>query len=83
MAKRADCRKCVYYLPEEEMDWQEKENALAWIARHRPGKPLLGWCKTYRRPITYYTGSCYRYRPKTRQNKPSKTITMWLEDELR
>ncbi len=83
MAKRADCRKCVYFKPLEEMDWSEKEEALAWIERHRPGRPLLGYCMTYYRPVTHYTGSCYRYKPKKTNSKPSKPITAFFEDEMR
>ena len=64
MPRRADCRKCRYFKPREQMSDDELEKALVMIEKWRPGEPLLGWCQTYRRPVTYYEGSCFRYTPK-------------------
>ncbi len=57
----ADCRKCVYFIPVEEMSDYDRENALRWVRRRRPHARLLGWCKAYERPVTYYKGDCPRY----------------------
>lgn len=66
----ADCRKCIFYIPPENLDEQTRGKALRWIHRRRPGSKLLGWCQVYMRPITYYTGKCQSFRPKEPKTIP-------------
>ena len=63
--KRANCRKCIHFIPVEEMSEELIERAFQWIERNRPGETLLGWCRFYRRPVTYFTGSCPGFRKRT------------------
>ena len=66
----ADCRRCVYFTPADRLDPDTKARAVRWVSRRRPGSQLLGWCNAYGRPVTYYTGSCYRYTPREPKYKP-------------
>ena len=66
MTKEADCRLCKHFVPASRMSDDLKEQALIWIAKNRPNKPLLGWCDRYRRPVTHYTGTCFGFLPKRR-----------------
>ena len=78
MSKRADCRKCVFFVPAERLDDDTRERALIWIEKWRPGARLLGWCRAYGRPVTYYTGTCYRYRPRSPAPPAKKSILEYL-----
>ena len=76
MARFADCRKCVHFVPYEQLDDETREQALVWVEKFRPGERLLGWCNAYNRPVTYYVGSCYRFMPKP--TPKAKRITEYL-----
>ncbi|MEB3759756.1 MAG: hypothetical protein GSR81_02810 [Desulfurococcales archaeon] len=59
----ADCRKCIYFIPIDELtDVYRKELALVLEAKW--GWKVLGWCKAREKPITYYEGFCRRYKPR-------------------
>ena len=62
--KRADCRKCIYFIPIEKMSDDLIAKAEEWVEKNRPGEEVLGWCKAYRRPVTYFEGSCPRFTKK-------------------
>ena len=64
MARRADCRKCMYFRPYEYLTPKEKEEARRWVEMFRTGEPVLGWCSCYKRAVTYYTGRCPGYRER-------------------
>ena len=61
-ARLADCRLCVFFRPVDMLSEDTLLKARAWVKKHRPGAELLGWCNAYMRPVTYYIGSCPRYR---------------------
>ena len=68
---------CRFFIPKEQLDPVTLEQAYVFIAKYRPDQHLLGWCRRYRRPVTYYTGRCSGYTPK--DNKPfSKPLTVYL-----
>ena len=72
----ADCRKCIYFVPYDALDPETLEKALVWIAKHRPGAELKGWCRYYGQPVTYYTGRCKAYTPK--RPRPVATLERFL-----
>lgn len=62
-ARMADCRLCVFFRPVDMLSEELRLKARAWIQRHRPGAELLGYCLSYNRPVTYYIGTCPRFKP--------------------
>ena len=72
----ADCRRCIHFIPVDALDPGTLEKALVWVAKHRPGAELKGWCRYYERPITYFTGRCRAFRAK--QSRPVKTIDQFF-----
>jgi hypothetical protein len=73
----ADCRKCIYFISRWQMTPAEREEAIKWIVRNRPGKPLLGYCTLFERPITYYLGRCSGFHAK--QEPTPRKITEFLK----
>ena len=58
----ADCRKCVYF---KTMNLTpEERTAMERTARMRAEAPL-GYCTHFQRGVTYYTGPCKGYKPRT------------------
>ncbi|MCE4625843.1 MAG: hypothetical protein F7C35_08305 [Desulfurococcales archaeon] len=64
----ADCRRCIYFIPIDELDDYRKE--LALIHEAKWGRKVLGWCKAREKPITYYEGYCRFYRPRPERVRP-------------
>ena len=64
MSMRADCRKCMYFAPIEQLDEEKKRKLEKWVEMYRPNEKLLGYCRYFERPVTYYEGSCWAYRKK-------------------
>ncbi|BES81266.1 hypothetical protein [Pyrodictium abyssi] len=65
----ADCRKCEYFVPASQLSEEQIIKAEKWLQwrqerGERVGHSVLGWCTAYGRPVTYYTGKCYRYKPR-------------------
>ncbi len=58
----ADCRLCKWFTQVEELDERIREQAIAWIAERRTGSRLLGYCRYYNRPVTYYEGYCNAFK---------------------
>ena len=61
--KWADCRKCQHYRPLDLLPKHLLEQAYSWAMTVRGTEPL-GWCQAYQRAVTYYEGTCPRYREK-------------------
>jgi len=61
---KADCRKCVYFRPVDELSYESRIVLERWVERNRPNEPLLGFCRRFRRPVTYFVGECHGYRPR-------------------
>ena len=61
---KADCRKCKFFKPVEKLSFASRVVLERWVERNRPGEPLLGFCRKFRRPVTYYEGECSGYSPK-------------------
>ncbi len=58
----ADCRLCRWFTRVEELDERAREQAEAWVGRYRRGSRLLGYCRYYKRPVTYYEGYCRAFK---------------------
>ena len=71
-----DCRGCVYFRFPEELDTGFRDWCRRWIEEYRPGERLLGYCTLYRRPVTYYVGSCGGFKPYGLH--PAKPLTRFL-----
>jgi len=59
--KEADCRKCVYFVPRDQMNeehWDVVAREWFWM----PPKKIKGWCKAWSKPVTYYVGKCSKFR---------------------
>jgi len=58
--READCRKCVWFIPREAMDDELWSRAIEeW--GYSPER-IKGWCKAWNKPVTYYQGTCSRFR---------------------
>ena len=44
--------------PAEDLGEDLRKQALEYIRRYRSGARLLGYCRFYRRAVTYYEGYC-------------------------
>jgi len=64
MARWADCRRCIWFDSVSEMDDEERKRAYRVLERIRPGSRLLGWCRFYKRPVSYYVGFCRGFKPR-------------------
>jgi|GEM_PF-3687285 len=70
----ANCRNCHHFVPVSKMPESLKQKAREWIKHNRPGQRLLGWCNAYRRPVTYYEGTCGYYKPKRKEDSQKLDI---------
>ncbi len=63
---RADCRKCLHFVPLEQMDDELLEKVNEWLEKHGVSEEvrILGWCNYFNRPVTHYVGSCYGFAKK-------------------
>jgi len=73
MTREADCRRCIWFVPLSRMDDELKRRALEWCAMYRPNQSLKGWCRAWRRPVTYYYGTCPKFRTR------EETLLRWLK----
>ena len=78
----ADCRKCRYFIPLEELSDGQKADVLA-LASHmgRDPRRVLGYCVKKNLPIVHYTGHCRDFEAK---KTGSKQLTLfggvaWVE----
>jgi len=72
-----DCRRCRFFVPVRDLDELTIHDAYVWIEKNRPGAELLGWCRRYNRPVTYYRGRCSGFQPK--EERPPKPLTYYFE----
>ena len=63
-SRRADCRLCERFKPLDVLPPSLVERAYEWVHHNRPGEEPLGWCHAYNRPVTYYEGTCPRFKEK-------------------
>jgi len=61
---KADCRLCIYFVPVEKLSLESRVVLERWVERNRPNEPLLGFCKKFRRPVTYYVGECHGFQKR-------------------
>lgn len=59
----ADCRRCTFFKKLDELGEQELERAMD-TARLRGMDRPLGYCRLFKRGVTYYTGRCSGFREK-------------------
>jgi len=58
--READCRKCIWFVPRDAMDDELWSRAVEeWCYEPRKVK---GWCRAWNKPVTYYRGTCSRFR---------------------
>ena len=77
---RADCSKCVHFIPKNEMT-QEQQARAEEIALTKTGRRAYwGWCKRRDAPVLYLKGSCRYYEPRGRTRWPGD-ITVFLKAE--
>ena len=68
--KKADCRKCIHFIPFDKLDDHLKEVACVQAAKWFRKDPL-GWCRKRDSVITYYEGTCRFF-----SRKPEKYRTL-------
>lgn len=75
---RADCSKCVYFVPRSGMTPEQHRIAeQAALEKYGERNAYWGWCKKRDAPVLYLKGSCRYYEPKGRQRWPGD-ITKYL-----
>jgi len=77
----ADCRLCRYFVRIDSMEYERLPMELrlkALMTARRRGEKLLGICLAYERGVTYYEGSCKRFKPKREEDRSQKTLLEWL-----
>ncbi len=67
--RKVDCRKCRYFVPVRDLDEVIIHDTYVWIEKFRPGKDLLGLCRRFNRPVTYFIGYCKYFMPKENKNR--------------
>ena len=74
----ADCFKCVWFVPREGYTLEE----LWELAKSGSGEPL-GYCRKWRKTITYRFGWCRHYRPREQRPPPpgQETLDKWVPRE--
>ena len=79
----ADCSRCRYFISKDEMPEELVERAERWVALHRPGQQLIGWCRRFKRPVTYQYGKCHGYIPKQDNSRQMRLEQFGLRIKLR
>jgi len=78
---RADCSRCIHFIPRSEMTPEQREAAeRAALEKTGYRDRYWGWCKRRDAPVLYLKGSCRYYEPKGRQRWPGD-ITVFLKAE--
>ena len=73
----ADCRKCRYFVPFEELgDGMKEEAASKAFRMGRDPNRVLGFCMRKRIPITYYEGYCKDF---TKRRPTQLTLSTWVK----
>lgn len=73
---KADCRRCKHFKELRSLPYWLYESLV--IKEVKWGVKILGWCETWKKPITYYVGYCRRFTPRINEGQDKK-IEEFLE----
>jgi len=73
----ADCRLCRHFVPLQYCSNKELEEVVS-LANARGDKPL-GYCRKYRRGVTYYIGKCPGFTGWEEKTYYTVPITKFIE----
>ena len=83
MTRQADCRLCRYFIKVDSLEWMRlsfEEREKAHIQAFRRGQRLLGYCTAYNRAVTYYEGTCPRFKPKHEADSRQLPLTHFIQE---